>query len=70
MSSWLVLDTGQRRGGTNRTSSQLSSPAMAITLHYVFEFVFAGSHIHSWETTGGCCDNFTAKLQNGDVWQA
>lgn len=33
-----------------------------ITLHDVFEFVFAGSHIYSWETTGGCCDNFTAKL--------
>lgn len=69
MSSLLVLETGQRCG-TNCASSQLSSPATGITLHDVFELVFAGSHIHSRETTGGCCDNFTAKLQNGDVWQA
>lgn len=60
-SSLLVLDIGQSKS-TNCMSWQLPSLAMGIALPGVFEFVFAGSHIYSWETTGGCCDNFTGKL--------
>lgn len=62
ISSSLMLDMEQSNRQQKLHVFTIPSLAIGITLHDVFEFVFAGSHIYSWETTGGCCDNFTAKL--------